>query len=73
VEATGKSARFIGDIVVTGLGSAHSVIVLFTPDEASYLRRELQNGVSDPDVQPAMRSRPNVLFERRAWVIAFAD
>jgi predicted nucleotide-binding protein len=73
VEATGKSAPFIGDIVLAGLGLAHSVVVLFTPDEVSYLRRELQHGDSDPDGQPAMHSRPNVLFEAGMAMALFPD
>ncbi len=63
VEATGKAAPFIGEIVVAGLGLVHAVTVLFTPDEVAYLRRELLDGDADPEGQPAMQSRPNVMFE----------
>lgn len=63
VAATGQGAPFIGDIVRTGLEMAHAAVVLFTPDEVAYLRPDLGNGVDDPDTNPAMQSRPNVLFE----------
>ena len=45
------------------LNEAQAVVVLMTPDEITYLRREYSNGDQDPDAQPAAQARPNVLFE----------
>src|SRR5690606_31603713 len=43
--------------------NAAVVVVLMTPDEIAYLRREFAAHEQDPETQPAPQARPNVLFE----------
>ena len=63
VKLTGKAAPYIGEVLDAAFTAARAVVVLMTPDEITYLRREYTSGDDDPDYQPSSQARPNVLFE----------
>jgi predicted nucleotide-binding protein len=60
---TGKATPYVGEVLDVALGSAQAVLVLMTPDEIVSLRPDYADGEEDPDIQPSMQARPNVLFE----------
>lgn len=60
---TGEASPYIGTVLETAFQSAQAIVVLLTPDEVVYLRREYAEGVSDPDLASRAQPRPNVLFE----------
>lgn len=64
VEATGKSAPYIGEILDAAFSRAHAVVVLFTPDDEARLREAFSKPI-DPPEETVLRgqARPNVLFE----------
>jgi predicted nucleotide-binding protein len=43
--------------------AAQTVVVLLTPDDIAYLRRQYASGDDDPETVPSAQARPNVLFE----------
>ncbi|MFJ1765532.1 TIR domain-containing protein [Amycolatopsis sp. NPDC088138] len=45
------------------IGPDRAIIVLLTPDDVAYLKREHADDEVDPDLQPTGQARPNVLFE----------
>jgi predicted nucleotide-binding protein len=61
VQATGKGAPYIGEVLDHGFARAQACVVLFTGDESVRLRPEL----ADPGEEEAveLQPRPNVLFE----------
>jgi hypothetical protein len=63
VKRTGKASPYIGEVLDAAFDAARAVVVLMTPDEITYLRREYASGDDDPDFQPSSQARPNVLFE----------
>lgn len=63
VKLTGRGAPYIGEILDHAFAAAQAVVVLLTPDEITYLRREYSRDDADPDFAPAAQARPNVLFE----------
>lgn len=63
VRGTGHAAPYIGDVLDHAFEVAQAVVVLLTPDEIAYLRREFAAGDDDPEHAPAPQGRPNVLFE----------
>lgn len=63
IVATGKGSPYVGEIVDAALEAAQAVVVLWTPDEVVALRPEYADGKDDPDLCPALQSRPNVMFE----------
>lgn len=63
VRATGSAAPYIGDVLDKAFDQAQAVVVLFTPDEVAYLRKEYASGDGDDQVEPKGQARPNVLFE----------
>ncbi len=63
VRLTGTGAPYIGEVLDRAFEAAQAVVVLLTPDEITYLRREFASDESDPDHSPAAQARPNVLFE----------
>jgi predicted nucleotide-binding protein/ElaB/YqjD/DUF883 family membrane-anchored ribosome-binding protein len=64
VQATGKTAPYISEILDSAFSQAHAVIVLFTPDDEARLTAQLW-GENEPDFETELRgqARPNVLFE----------
>lgn len=64
VQATGRSAPYIGDVLDAAFSRAHAVIVLFTPDDNACLRDEFRSSSDPPhETEPTGQARPNVLFE----------
>lgn len=63
IELTSKASPYIGEILDAAFSAAQAVVVLFTPDEITYLRSEYADGEDDPETEPAAQARPNVLFE----------
>lgn len=63
VSLTGSGSPYIGEVLDRAFEAAQAVVVLLTPDEITYLRREYVSDESDPDHSPAAQARPNVLFE----------
>jgi hypothetical protein len=63
VMLTGKAAPYISEVLDKAFDAAQAVVVLMTPDEITYLRREYVSGEEDPDFRPSGQARPNVLFE----------
>ncbi|MFD6823474.1 TIR domain-containing protein [Streptomyces sp. NPDC060085] len=59
---TGKGSPYIGEILDAAFGSAQAVVVLQTPDDVTYLHESLTEP-GDPECNPQMQPRPNVLFE----------
>jgi len=62
VSLTGNGSPYIGEVLEAAFATAQAVVVLFTPDEITYLRPDLV-GAEDPETQPETQARPNVLFE----------
>ena len=64
VQATGKTAPYIGEILDTAFSEALAVVALFTPDDEARLREQLRKE-DDPshETELAGQARPNVLFE----------
>jgi hypothetical protein len=63
VAMTGKGSPYIGEILDVAYDVAQAIVVLMTPDEITYLRREYASGDDDEETRPAAQARPNVLFE----------
>lgn len=64
VHATGEPNPYVGEVVAAGLGLAHAVVVLFTPDDLVRLRPELATGGDDAsETEERGQPRPNVLYE----------
>lgn len=59
---TGQGSPYVGQILDRAFEVAQAIVVLFTPDEITYVRSEYSEE-SDPDREPAAQARPNVLFE----------
>lgn len=63
--ASAKGANpYVGDILEAAMARVQAVVILFSPDEISYLKEQFWN--SDDargDGKPAGQARPNVLFE----------
>ena len=64
VAGTGKAAPYIGEVLSHAFQVAKAVVVLFTPDDEAFLRRDLR-GSKEPDYETKLtpQARPNVLFE----------
>jgi predicted nucleotide-binding protein len=60
---TGTGSPYIGDVLNHAFAAARAVVVLLTPDEISYLRRDYASDAYDPEHAPSPQARPNVLFE----------
>lgn len=63
IAATGSASPYVGQVLDSAFEMAQAVVVLLTPDDIAYLRREYANGDDDPDHAPTPQARPNVLFE----------
>lgn len=62
IEATGKAAPYIGEVLDVAFTSAQAIVVLETPDDVAYLRTDIADP-DDPETSPQGQPRPNVLFE----------
>jgi len=64
ISATGEATPYIGQVLDTAFSIAQAVVVLMTPDDEAFLRKEFQSE-HDPEYekQPTGQARPNVLFE----------
>lgn len=62
IAMTGKGSPYIGEVLNVAFGQAQAVVVLQTPDDVAHLHESLTSP-DDPDTQPQMQPRPNVLFE----------
>lgn len=63
VKMTGEGSPYIGQVLDTAFDAAQAIVVLLTPDDIAYLRREYASGDDDPEMEPLAQARPNVLFE----------
>jgi hypothetical protein len=59
---TKKGSPYIGEILDAAFSNAQAIVVLQTPDDVAYLHESLTYP-DDPETQPQMQPRPNVLFE----------
>jgi predicted nucleotide-binding protein len=59
---TGKGSPYIGEVLDAAFGAAQAVVVLQTPDDVAHLHESLTYA-GDPECEPQMQPRPNVLFE----------
>lgn len=63
VALTGKGSPYIGEVLDVAFEEGQAVVVLLTPDDVAYLRREYTDRDDDPGLTPRGQARPNVLFE----------
>lgn len=59
----GGGAPSINQVVDKAIRADRAFLVLLTPDDVVYLKRELADDEHDPETQSAGQARPNVLFE----------
>ncbi|MDE9363986.1 nucleotide-binding protein [Luteipulveratus sp. YIM 133132] len=62
IAMTGKGSPYIGDVLHVAFSNAQAVVVLQTPDDVAHLHESLTYS-GDPETEPQMQPRPNVLFE----------
>lgn len=62
ITMTGKGSPYIGEVLDAAFGAAQAVVVLQTPDDVAHLHESLTYA-GDPECEPQMQPRPNVLFE----------
>jgi predicted nucleotide-binding protein len=62
ISMTGRGSPYIGEVLNVAFGAAQAVVVLQTPDDVAHLHESLTNP-DDPETDPQMQPRPNVLFE----------
>lgn len=62
IAMTGKGSPYIGEVLNFAFGAAQAVVVLQTPDDVAHLHESLTYP-GDPETNPQMQPRPNVLFE----------
>lgn len=60
---TGVATPYIGQVLDSAFANAQAVVVLLSPDEVVHLRPEYASSADDPELQPGLQARPNVLFE----------
>lgn len=64
VSATGEGTPYIGQVLDNALAIARALVVLLTPDDEAYLKRQFQTEHdADYEKKPTGQARPNVLFE----------
>ena len=63
VRLTGEGSPYIGRVLDAAFDAAQAIVVLLTPDDVAYLRREYASSDDDPEATPLAQARPNVLFE----------
>ncbi|NYJ18522.1 TIR domain-containing protein [Glaciibacter psychrotolerans] len=62
ISMTGSASPYIGDVLDAVFRRAQAVVVLQTPDDVAHLHESLTYP-GDPETQPQMQPRPNVLYE----------
>lgn len=64
VSGTGKGTPYVGEVLDYAFNSAQAIVVLLTPDDMVYLRKDLR-GINEPEYETKLtpQARPNVLFE----------
>jgi hypothetical protein len=63
-KATGEATPYVGQILDKAFSMAQAVVVLMTPDDVAYLRKEFQSEHDEEfEKNPTAQARPNVLFE----------
>ena len=62
ISMTGSGSPYIGDVLDAAFQSAQAVVVLQTPDDVAHLHESLTYP-GDPETNPQMQPRPNVLYE----------
>lgn len=62
IRITAKGSPYIGEVLDAAFGAAQAVVVLQTPDDVAYLHESLTYS-GDPECEPQMQPRPNVLYE----------
>lgn len=62
ISVTGTASPYIGDVLDAAFRRAQAVVVLQTPDDVAHLH-ESRTYPGDPETQPQMQRRPNVLYE----------
>lgn len=63
LKLTGEGSPYIGQVLDHAFAAAQALVVLLTPDDIAYLRREYASRDDDPELEPTPQARPNVLFE----------
>jgi len=64
IAATGEATPYVGQVLDNAFSSAQAVVVLLTPDDEAWLRKEFQTEHDEQfEKQPTGQARPNVLFE----------
>ena len=64
IAATGEATPYIGQVLDSAFSSAQAVVVLLTPDDEAWLKKEFQTDHDEQyETQPTGQARPNVLFE----------
>jgi predicted nucleotide-binding protein len=64
VKATGEASPYIGQILDKAFSIAQAIVVLMTPDDEAWLRKEFHLSHDAPyEKEPTGQARPNVLFE----------
>lgn len=72
ITMTGQGSPYIGDVLNVAFGAAQAVVVLQTPDDVAHLHESLSYP-GDPETNPQMQPRPNVLFEAGMALARDAD
>lgn len=72
IRMTGQGSPYIGDVLNVAFGAAQAVVVLQTPDDVAHLHESLTH-LDDPETNPQMQPRPNVLFEAGMALARDAD
>ena len=62
ISMTGTASPYIGDVLDAAFRRAQAIVVLQTPDDVAHLHESLTYP-GDPETQPQMQPRPNVLYE----------
>jgi predicted nucleotide-binding protein len=62
ISMTGSASPYIGDVLDAAFLRAQAVVVLQTPDDVAHLHESLTYP-GDPETNPQMQPRPNVLYE----------
>ncbi len=74
IAKTGRPSPYIAEAVKEALSLGRAVVVLFTPDDAVQLRRDLWKSGDGTDHEPVMyQPRPNVLIELGMALQALPD
>lgn len=64
VKETGEGSPYVGQVLDKAFDLAQAVVVLMTPDDEAYLRKEFHTDYDEQhEKQPTPQARPNVLFE----------